>query len=275
MEVMEPATADYMCQYTLPSGSCDQNMQVLLRKLNVLEKLSNAHIHTINSISHPMATPTRHLCRTLFQISRRIPVKRKCQTPFLARQRVAVPFRQLSTTCLRRANDRQNVLFEADDDDDLEEPSPDSYRTPSSKPITTADLDASELADFNMLSPKDQVEYLALQNHYAAELEDATAEDAMDALVDTVDRQVSEEVEPLDFPDVPHRPGFWAEDEDDEFGQVEDDDDNPDDSGITSVAHSELDLHREVREYTRVIAWDMPLLQREFLPVLYTYNNPL
>jgi hypothetical protein len=27
------------------------------------------------------------------------------------------------------------------------------------------------------------------------------------------------------------------------------------------VAHSELEVHREMREYARIVAWDMPLLK--------------
>lgn len=155
---------------------------------------------------------------------------------------------------------------EEEDNDVLEQPEKGNYKTPSTL-ITVADLDPEARADYEMLSKEDQQQYLALQNHYAAEFEGAEDEAAMDRLVAQVDRQVMQEVEPLDFPDVPlakREEGYWATDEDDEFGQVEDDDDDWDDNAITSVAHSELDLHREVREYTRVIAWDMPLLQREY-----------
>ncbi|KIX95301.1 uncharacterized protein Z520_08818 [Fonsecaea multimorphosa CBS 102226] len=235
-----------------------------------------------------MATTARHLCRSLFQVTRQIPVKRKCQTAaqsqLLAQRRhrvtsTSVQFRQLSTSLPRRAdNNRRTSAFDQDADDDeddgedldLSRPPEGGYKVPST-PITLADLDADELADFQMLSPKDQESYLALQNHYAAEFEEAgidfNAEDpSMERLVDSVDREIGKEVEPLDFPDVPlkgNEVGFWALDEqDDEFTQVEDGDEEWDESAISSVAHSELDLHREIREYTRVIAWDMPLLQQ-------------
>ena len=134
-----------------------------------------------------------------------------------------------------------------------------------------------------MLSPKDQEAYLQLQNHYAAEFEAAgidvnadpegeLPDPIMDPLVDTLERQLDREIEPIDFPDVPlpkKEVGFWASDEEeDEFTQVEDGEEEWDDNAITSVAQSELDLHREIREYTRVIAWDMPLLQSELSPSL-------
>jgi small subunit ribosomal protein S35 len=63
------------------------------------------------------------------------------------------------------------------------------------------------------------------------------------------------------FEDVRERNrGFWAEEEEDEFSNAEDGDDTFKDDEITSMAHAELELHREVREYARIAAWDMPLL---------------
>lgn len=213
-----------------------------------------------------MANPARHLCRTIFQVTRQIPVKRKCQSQCLVRHRTAAPVRQLSTTCSQRADNpssrrpAQNAQTELDEADDID---PSEYLTPGT-PITAADLDPQERADYDVLPKAKQEEYLALQNHYAAVFESVEADTELDNMVMQVDRQVDSEVEPLDFPDDQLRPrdmSFWAIDEDDEFGQVEEEE--PwDDSAITSVAHSELEVHREVREYTRVIAWDMPLLNR-------------
>ncbi|KIX00642.1 uncharacterized protein Z518_09707 [Rhinocladiella mackenziei CBS 650.93] len=219
-----------------------------------------------------MANPARCLCRILIQGSRQIPVKRKCQQQFLVRHRVPGPFRQFSTTYPRRADKPaksgsvRDLADNAENDDrsDLVGPGPSKYQTPRI-PITVADLDPEERADYDLLSENERKEYLALQNHYAAVFESAQAEEALEGLVNEVDRTVEKEAPGVDFPDIPlprRDEGYWASDEDDEFGQVEDDEDSADDSAITSVAHSELELHREVREYTRVIAWDMPLLQQ-------------
>lgn len=57
---------------------------------------------------------------------------------------------------------------------------------------------------------------------------------------------------------------FWADAEEDEFADVEDADDSFGDDDITSMAHAELEVHREVREYARIAAWDMPLLSSKF-----------
>ena len=77
------------------------------------------------------------------------------------------------------------------------------------------------------------------------------------------DREIEREA-PLDFGRStrlrPAEIGLWAADEEDEFGQMEDADDYVDDSMMTAVAESELDLHRDIRQYTRAAAWDMPLL---------------
>ncbi|OCT52917.1 37S ribosomal protein Rsm24 [Cladophialophora carrionii] len=238
-----------------------------------------------------MATPARYLSRTLFQVSRRIPVKRKCQSAAFGRPQIPNRSiqcqRHLSTTIAQRAdNTRDTSASDGEDhtedalDFDFDKEPKGGYQMPSS-PITVADLDADELADFNMLSPKDQVAYLKLQNHYAAEFEAAgidvnsdpegeLPDPVMDKLVVDLERKLDKEIEPLDFPDIPLQnkdKGFWAlDEEDDEFTQVEDGEEEWDESAITSVAHSELDLHREIREYTRVIAWDMPLLQNFVKP---------
>lgn len=42
--------------------------------------------------------------------------------------------------------------------------------------------------------------------------------------------------------------------------QVEDGDDVFGEDDMTSMAHAELEEHRELREYARIAAWDMPSL---------------
>ena len=43
----------------------------------------------------------------------------------------------------------------------------------------------------------------------------------------------------------------------------EEEDDRPWElDGLTSMAHSELDQHREARHYARIAAYEMPLLSR-------------
>ena len=54
------------------------------------------------------------------------------------------------------------------------------------------------------------------------------------------------------------RPGLMAMGEDDEQGTGEDEEFKGDD--ISSLAHGELEQHREIREMARIAAWEMPLL---------------
>lgn len=78
--------------------------------------------------------------------------------------------------------------------------------------------------------------------------------------VDDIDRQTP----PVDFDDKPpRRRGIFAEDEEEDELATEEDDEIADDA-ITSMAHTQLEEHREQREYARIIAWDMPSLSSTF-----------
>lgn len=82
--------------------------------------------------------------------------------------------------------------------------------------------------------------------------------------VDEIEREmpIVERPEKLTGPAI----GFWASDEDDEFGKEPDDDDSFRGDDITTPAHAELDHHRDMREYQRRVAWDMPLLRSKSGP---------
>ena len=54
------------------------------------------------------------------------------------------------------------------------------------------------------------------------------------------------------------KPGLMAMGEVDEQDSGEDEDFEGDD--ITALGHGELEQHREMREYARIAAWEMPLL---------------
>lgn len=143
------------------------------------------------------------------------------------------------------------------------------------KPYTVADLDPQERASYEVLSKEEQTRYLAIQNHFKAITEseeiEAVAEDEASLLASEIDRTeaVPNLVEERDLNKI--RSGLWQEDEDDEFGQVEDADDENSEDLITSIAESEMEVHREIREYTRIAAWDLPLLLRKSI----TSSRPL
>ena len=68
--------------------------------------------------------------------------------------------------------------------------------------------------------------------------------------------------------------GWFAEEEDDDFALTPDHEEG-NDSDMTSVAHDELALQREIREYARLAAWDMPLLKSMFRSILYHLSKYL
>lgn len=78
--------------------------------------------------------------------------------------------------------------------------------------------------------------------------------------IDRMIQQYTEDVE-AQYPDRPslERPksnGFFNMNEREDLGP----DDEFQDDDITSDAHRELEQHREIREYARLAAWEMPLL---------------
>lgn len=112
---------------------------------------------------------------------------------------------------------------------------------------------------YDLMSPEERQQFDAEQSKLVAQYNDPARRKAMFAEIEQVVNDVNKR-EPFRFMDPPGKVrGFWTRNEDDEFGIVEDQDDFYDDE-ITSAAHAEVELHREVREYARIAAWDMPLL---------------
>jgi small subunit ribosomal protein S35 len=111
-----------------------------------------------------------------------------------------------------------------------------------------------------MMSPEER-EYF--DRCWTAVAEDLNNPDSNEPILRRINQDVHEieKETPMLFPDViPKNLGYWGEDEEDEIAQVEDDDDQFRNDAITSMAHAELEEHREMREYARIMAWDMPLL---------------
>lgn len=256
-----------------------------------------------------MAVASRHLCRSLYQVTRSVPAKRKCLHPW--RTPATQTARAFSTSYSWRVDDRkddqplppnpdtqapsessptqiaaeatvispsepidsalrapssaevQEVFSDDDNSDGLDLSFLDisELKTPSN-PITVADLDPEARADYEAMPTDQREKWLATENHFAAMLEnnELDNDEGLTRSVNMVSREISRDYPmpqmKLDRKDE----GFWAEDEDDEFGLSEDADDDYDENNITTVAESQLELHREVREYMRIAAWDMPLL---------------
>lgn len=117
---------------------------------------------------------------------------------------------------------------------------------------------------YDMMAPDQRAEFDAENRRMVAEFNDVGKRAAMFAELDKKVNQIDKE-EDLRFEDIRTKQrGFWAEDDPDELAQVEDGDEEINDDEITSMAHSEMELHREVREYARIAAWDMPMLSSKF-----------
>jgi small subunit ribosomal protein S35 len=148
--------------------------------------------------------------------------------------------------------------------------------------MTIEDLDPDTRAEFDRSSPEDQHEMRqALSYLSKAEVKIDTAGQPLDDMDEEIARELADIARQV--PRLSIRPkqlskrdaGFWAEDEDDEFAKVRDD--SADDfraDDITTPAHAQLDLHRDMREYQRRIAWDMPLLRSTFFsaPPFFFYS---
>lgn len=117
---------------------------------------------------------------------------------------------------------------------------------------------------YDMMAPEQRAQFDAENRRLVAEFNDVEKRAAMFAELDKKVNQIDKE-EDLRFEDIRGKQrGFWAEDDPDEFAQVEDGDEEINDDEITAMAHAELELHREVREYARIAAWDMPMLSSKF-----------
>ena len=214
------------------------------------------------------------------------PAKRKCltqgQRPFTIttiRGRDSKPkptfpdpvyFRDLDASV---ADAEKEVGSDAFDDEEEEafrvlyNPQPSEYLSPET-PLTIDDLTPDERADYEALSQAERSDYLPRLNHYKA-LSESEDDEMVEADSDKLEGRLHREHHiDLNIPKaVSERTGagYWADDEVDELAQQPDDDDEWDPSMITSVAENELQLHREIRQYTRAAAWEMPLLTSTFL----------
>lgn len=126
---------------------------------------------------------------------------------------------------------------------------------------------------YEMMSPEERALFDEENRRFVAMFNDPK-ERASDFQEIEQSAAIIEREEPMRFEDIKEKNlGFWAEDEPDELGIVEDGDEEFNDDEITSMAHAELELHREIREYMRIAAWDMPLLSSMYSP--FTFQNRL
>ncbi|KAJ5569965.1 uncharacterized protein N7459_009395 [Penicillium hispanicum] len=136
-------------------------------------------------------------------------------------------------------------------------------------------LSKEDRSMYDMLAPEERAAFDAENRRRVADFNDLEKRAAMFAEIEKSVNQIDKE-EDLRFEDLrPKSRGFWAEDEDDEMAQVEDGDEEINDDEITSMAHAEMELHREMREYARIAAWDMPMLSKLAQPFTLPSENQI
>jgi hypothetical protein len=176
-----------------------------------------------------MATPFNRLSCFAPRYSSRIHWRRKYLPP-------RTTFRNFHITTIRRDDDSNSNPFV----------------------FQVSSLSPDEQNAYNLLSPQEKLEYEEDSRKLDEHMNSPAVVAALTAEASKAAVEVSQEIhsEEVRLPKI--RPGLMAMGEDDVQGTGEDDDFERDD--ITSLAHGELEQHREMREYARIAAWEMPLL---------------
>lgn len=178
-----------------------------------------------------------------------------CQIPSRSRTQLQRPYRPFRAFTTSPPIARRNK----DDDDDYDDDEDDGLFTSRRKPLSFVDsLDPTARAHYEALSPKEREAFEAQSRQMDEYMTSSAVESELSAAVSQAVHEVALESPQDDTLPEKIRPGFMAMGEEDEQGTGEDDEFEDDD--ITSLGHGELEQHREMREYARIAAWEMPLL---------------
>ncbi|MCJ1397171.1 37S ribosomal protein S24, mitochondrial [Xylographa trunciseda] len=136
-------------------------------------------------------------------------------------------------------------------------------------------LDSSSRAFYDSLSPEDRRSYeddaIKLDEYMnSPDVEARLNAEVSEAAYD-IYRQSPREIRPVD--DERFKPGLMAMGEPNEADSGEDGVFEGDD--MSSIAHGELEQHRELRAYARIAAWEMPLLSKLAKPFEPPTTTPL
>ena len=162
----------------------------------------------------------------------------------------SVPCRLLHKSPIRSVKNEDDE--EDEDKDRSRQSAPEVYS------FNVDSLDPAARAQYDVLSPEEKLDYQKVHKG----LYDYMTSPKIRAELNTEVSQASHEIE-REFPEPEIRlpslkRGFIALGEDHPQDVGEDEEFQGDD--ITSLAHGELEQHREMREYARIAAWEMPML---------------
>ena len=176
----------------------------------------------------------RHTCR--------ITSRRKASPP------ATFPFRTFLTTPIRRE---------------------DKFSSSKEFKFDYNDLEPEDKAEYDSLSPEEKIEYQEEAAAMVAEMNSPEVESELNAEIAEMVQEMAEEPPPDNTPPDRPKPGLMAMGEMDEQDIGEDEEFKGDD--ISSLAHGELEQHREIREMARIAAWEMPLLSSTFSPSIWNF----
>ncbi len=190
-----------------------------------------------------MAASINRLGFLALRYTSRIPSRRKAQPLF-------VPLRSLHTTQIYRR------------DGDSEPPA----EKKSFDFLTSLDKDGRTY--YETLSPEEKAQFEEMAHKLDKHMTSPEVESELNGVVSQAAYESQTQFARIDIPTLPERikPGLMAMGEVDPQDTGEDEEFDGDD--ISSLAHGDLEQHREMREYARIAAWEMPLLSsmlRSFL----------
>lgn len=137
-----------------------------------------------------------------------------------------------------------------DHDDDPEPSKPYVFDVPSLSPQARD--------HYNTLSSEQKAEYEEASNNVHGHMTSPEVESQLQENVSQALQELGREEPRVDFRFDKIKPGFFASGEDDPQDIGEDEEFEGDD--MTSIGHAQLEQHREIREYMRIAAWEMPML---------------
>lgn len=138
--------------------------------------------------------------------------------------------------------------------------SDDDRERPKQYVFDVSSLSPEARHQYKYLSPDEKKEYAKASQQIHVHMTSPEVETKLQAVVEAAIHEVAATVPPSDVHSPPAKRGFFSIGEEDAEGTGEDEEFEGDD--ITSLAHGELEQHRELREYARIAAWEMPLLSR-------------
>jgi len=174
------------------------------------------------------------------------------------------PRRKLCPTCISARQFHQSPSHRARDDEiDKREAAPGRQKA-KREPFrwNLEDLDQDHRAAYEAASPEVRETMTDEARRFHEHMTDPKIESDMETAISraVMDRQESMPRRNVAF--GRQKPGLMAMGEPDEQEIGGDQEYEGDD--ITSLAHGELEQHRELREYARIAVWEMPLLHSTF-----------